>query len=55
MDLFETRDLVAAQDRAGEHTYTGFFRSDLLSLGLSIWPAGGEDGQAPHTRTRSTS
>jgi mannose-6-phosphate isomerase-like protein (cupin superfamily) len=49
MDAFETDDLVAAQHRPGEHTYTDFFRGEMLSLGMSIWPAGGEDTQQPHT------
>jgi mannose-6-phosphate isomerase-like protein (cupin superfamily) len=49
MDAFEAAELVAAQDRPGEHTYTDFFRSGMLSLGMSVWPAGGEDAQQPHT------
>jgi mannose-6-phosphate isomerase-like protein (cupin superfamily) len=49
MDAFETSELIAAQDRPGEHTYTDFFRSGMLSLGMSVWPAGGEDTQEPHT------
>jgi mannose-6-phosphate isomerase-like protein (cupin superfamily) len=49
MDAFETADLVAAQDRPGEHTYVDFLRTEMLSLGMSIWPAGGEDTQQPHT------
>jgi mannose-6-phosphate isomerase-like protein (cupin superfamily) len=49
MDLFETAELVAAQDRPGEHTYEDFLRREELSLGLAIWPAGGEDHQQPHT------
>jgi mannose-6-phosphate isomerase-like protein (cupin superfamily) len=49
MDAFETDDLVAAQHRPGEHTYTDFFRREMLSLGMSVWPAGGEDAQEPHT------
>jgi mannose-6-phosphate isomerase-like protein (cupin superfamily) len=48
MDAFETADLIAAQDRPGEHTYVDFLRKDMLSLGLAIWPAGGEDTQEPH-------
>jgi hypothetical protein len=49
MDAFETAELVAAQDRAGEHTYVDFLREEMLSLGMSVWPAGGEDTQQPHT------
>src|SRR3954467_13298679 len=49
MDAFETGELVAAQDRPGEHTYVDFFRKEMLSLGMSVWPAGGEDTQQPHT------
>jgi mannose-6-phosphate isomerase-like protein (cupin superfamily) len=49
MDAFETDDLVAAQHRPGEHTYTDFLRRETLSLGMSVWPAGGEDSQRPHT------
>ncbi len=48
MDAFETADLVAAQDRPDEHTYVDFLRKEMLSLGLAIWPAGGEDTQEPH-------
>jgi mannose-6-phosphate isomerase-like protein (cupin superfamily) len=49
MDAFETSELVAAQDRPGEHTYVDFLRKEVLSLGMSVWPAGGEDAQEPHT------
>jgi len=49
MDAFETADLVAAQDRPGEHTYVDFLRKEMLSLGMAVWPAGGEDTQQPHT------
>ena len=49
MDAFETAELVAAQDRSGEHTYVDFLRKEMLSLGMSVWPAGGEDTQQPHT------
>jgi mannose-6-phosphate isomerase-like protein (cupin superfamily) len=49
MDAFQTSELVDAQHRPGEHTYTDFFRRKVLSLGMSIWPAGGEDTQQPHT------
>jgi len=49
MDAFETDELVAAQHRPGEHTYVDFLRKEMLSLGMSVWPAGGEDAQQPHT------
>jgi mannose-6-phosphate isomerase-like protein (cupin superfamily) len=49
MDAFETSELVAAQHRPGEHTYVDFLRKEMLSLGMSVWPAGGEDTQQPHT------
>ena len=49
MDAFETAELAAAQDRPGEHTYVDFLRKETLSLGMSVWPAGGEDTQRPHT------
>jgi mannose-6-phosphate isomerase-like protein (cupin superfamily) len=49
MDAFETGELVAAQHRPGEHTYVDFLRKEMLSLGMSVWPAGGEDTQQPHT------
>jgi mannose-6-phosphate isomerase-like protein (cupin superfamily) len=49
MDAFETDELVAAQDRPGEHTYVDFLRKEMLSLGMSVWPAGGEDTQQPHS------
>ena len=49
MDAFETDELVAAQHRPGEHTYVDFLRKEMLSLGMSVWPAGGEDTQQPHT------
>src|SRR6185312_8527965 len=48
MDAFETADLVAAQDRPGEHTYVDFLRKEMLSLGMAVWPAGGVDTQSPH-------
>ena len=49
MDAFETAELVAAQHRPGEQTYVDFLRKEMLSLGMSVWPAGGEDTQQPHT------
>ena len=49
MDAFDTSELVAAQHRPGEHTYVDFLRKETLSLGMSVWPARGEDNQRPHT------
>ncbi len=48
MDAFDVADLVAAQT-TGEHTYAEFLNAGTLSMGLSIWPAGSEDTQQPHT------
>jgi mannose-6-phosphate isomerase-like protein (cupin superfamily) len=31
------------------HTYEDFFSGELLSLGLSVWPAGQPDDQQPHS------
>lgn len=47
MDLFNILHLLAARDKT-THTYEDFFRSDKLSLGLSVWPAGSVDEQQPH-------
>jgi mannose-6-phosphate isomerase-like protein (cupin superfamily) len=47
MDAFDVQELIRRQ--AGpDHTYTDFFRSERLSLGLAIWPAGSIDTQQPH-------
>ena len=48
MEAFETADLIAAH-RGREHVYAEFIRSDLLSVGLAVWPAGSVDTQQPHT------
>jgi mannose-6-phosphate isomerase-like protein (cupin superfamily) len=48
MDHFDVSELAVSQHRPGEHTYTDFFSSRLLSIGFAIWPAGGEDNQRPH-------
>lgn len=47
MDSFNVYRMLEGRDTV-EHSYEDFFRSDLLSLGLSIWPAGGLDNQQPH-------
>jgi mannose-6-phosphate isomerase-like protein (cupin superfamily) len=47
LDVFDLGQLIEAQ--AGpEHTYADFLRSERLSMGLAIWPAGAVDGQQPH-------
>jgi mannose-6-phosphate isomerase-like protein (cupin superfamily) len=48
MEAFETADLIAASP-GSEHVYAEFLRSDLLSVGLAVWPAGSVDTQEPHT------
>jgi mannose-6-phosphate isomerase-like protein (cupin superfamily) len=48
MDRFDVDEMLARRDRSA-HTYEDFFRSEKLSLGLSIWPAGSVDTQQPHT------
>ncbi len=48
MDHFDVSALAVSQHRPGEHTYTDFFNSRLLSIGFAIWPAGGENNQRPH-------
>ena len=48
MDAFELADLVARRTAAGR-AYLEFLRVPDLSLGLYVLPAGGTDGQQPHT------
>lgn len=48
MDIYNVYDMFSARDHS-EHTYADFFSSDLLSLGLSVWPAGQPDNQQPHS------
>jgi mannose-6-phosphate isomerase-like protein (cupin superfamily) len=48
MDIFNIPHMLAARE-AGVHTYEDFFASSLLSVGLSVWPAGQPDTQSPHT------
>jgi mannose-6-phosphate isomerase-like protein (cupin superfamily) len=47
MDGFDVSEMLARREQ-GAHTYEDFFRSDKLSLGLSVWPAGLPDEQRPH-------
>jgi mannose-6-phosphate isomerase-like protein (cupin superfamily) len=47
VDIFKADELVAGRDKA-VHTYEDFFRSEKLSLGLAVWPAGLPDEQQPH-------
>ncbi|MEZ4668706.1 MAG: cupin domain-containing protein [Anaerolineae bacterium] len=48
MKAFETADLIA-QQAAGTKSYLEFLKEDALSMGLYVLPAGGTDGQSPHT------
>jgi mannose-6-phosphate isomerase-like protein (cupin superfamily) len=48
VDAFDIADLVAAR-KGSEREYADFIRSDLLSVGLAMWPAGSADTQQPHT------
>ena len=50
MDIWETADLITAQQELGER-YLEFFTADTgtLSLGLYVLPAGDTDPQQPHT------
>jgi hypothetical protein len=40
--------VIIAQRSSTIHSYGEFIRSDWLSVGLSIWPAGASDAQLPH-------
>jgi mannose-6-phosphate isomerase-like protein (cupin superfamily) len=48
MKSFETTALIA-QQAAGPKPYLEFLKEDALSMGLYVLPAGGTDGQSPHT------
>ena len=48
MKAFETTDLIA-QQAGGVNAYLEFLKEDSLSMGLYVLPAGGSDGQSPHT------
>ena len=48
MDAFEISEIIAQHRREGR-PYHEFFRTENLSLGLYVLPAGEKDPQAPHT------
>jgi mannose-6-phosphate isomerase-like protein (cupin superfamily) len=48
MDAFELSQVIKADQQAGQ-LYHEFIRSDVLSVGLYILPAGQPDPQQPHT------
>jgi quercetin dioxygenase-like cupin family protein len=48
VDAFEVDGLLSAQADSGR-PYHEFIRTHDLSVGLYVLPAGGEDGQSPHT------
>ncbi len=48
MKAFEVPELDPQPRDEQGHGYVDFLASDLLSVGLSIWPAGSVDGQQPH-------
>lgn len=48
MDIHNLTELLAAHHAAG-HPYHEFIRVPALSVGLYLLPAGGVDGQQPHS------
>ncbi|MFL5681090.1 MAG: cupin domain-containing protein [Chloroflexota bacterium] len=48
MHAYELAELLA-QQRASGRPYLEYIRSDALSVGLYVLPAGGVDRQRPHT------
>ena len=48
MDAFEIADIIT-QHREEGRPYHEFFRTETLSLGLYVIPAGEKDPQRPHT------
>jgi mannose-6-phosphate isomerase-like protein (cupin superfamily) len=48
MEAFEITDLIA-QQAGGTKPYLEFLKHLSLSVGLYVLPAGGTDGQQPHT------
>lgn len=48
MEAYDLADLRAARAASGR-LYHEFIRTHDLSAGLYVLPAGGEDGQSPHT------
>jgi mannose-6-phosphate isomerase-like protein (cupin superfamily) len=47
VDHFNVNEMLARREKE-THTYEDFFRSEKLSLGLSVWPTGLPDEQKPH-------
>ena len=48
MQAFEIAELIA-QQTGGDKPYLEFLKHPSLSVGLYVLPAGGIDGQQPHT------
>ena len=48
MDAFELSNLIAERAQSNQR-YLEFLRVPALSVGLYVLPAGGVDGQQPHT------
>jgi len=48
MQAFEIADLIT-QQASGSKSYLEFLKHPSLSVGLYVLPAGGIDGQEPHT------
>lgn len=48
MDSFEIAEIIAQHKAIGK-PYHEFFRTESLSLGLYVLPAGEKDPQSPHT------
>ena len=48
MQAFEIADLIT-QQAADKNPYLEFLKHPSLSVGLYVLPAGGTDGQQPHT------
>lgn len=48
MKAFEIADLIQQQSQ-GTNRYLEFLKESTLSMGLYVLPAGGVDGQQPHT------
>jgi mannose-6-phosphate isomerase-like protein (cupin superfamily) len=48
MQAFEIADLIAQQSNSNK-PYLEFLKHSSLSVGLYVLPAGGIDGQQPHT------
>src|ERR1700682_6298705 len=48
MEAFEIPELDSQTRDAEGHGYIDFMASDMLSVGLAIWPKGKPDRQKPH-------